>query len=134
GIRIAVGLAVAVALAALASRAVGINAFVAAAVGVMPIRSFGWPFLVLAIVGLAVNLRSGRFDDWWLLVWGWLLATSVLRSYFAAMPAVAIFAATGIVALWNAGGQRRALAVVSSALGAATGIIGWLGVLGPALD
>jgi hypothetical protein len=57
-----------------------------------------------------------------------------VRHYYAAMPAVAVFAASGLVTLWNAGGQRRALAVATSALGAAIGIVGWLGVLGPALD
>jgi hypothetical protein len=117
----------------------------AAAVLRLPISSFGWPFLLLAAMGVVVNLRARRFDDWWLLVWGWLFATfaliavnvfrgDVARDYYAAMPAVAVFAASGVVTLWNAGGQRRALAVATSALGAAIGVIGWLGVLGPALE
>jgi hypothetical protein len=111
----------------------------------LSISSFGWPFFLLAALGVVVNVRAGRFDDWWLLVWGWLLGTSALilvdafrgqdvRHYYAAMPAVAVFAAIGVVTLWNAGGQRRALAVATSALGAALGVIGWLGVLGPALE
>jgi hypothetical protein len=112
----------------------------------LPISCFGWPFLLLAVMGIVVNLRTRQFDDWWLLVWGWLLATvaliavnvfrggDVARDYYAAMPSVAVFAATGVVTLWNAGGQRRALAVATSALGAAIGVIGWLGVLGPALE
>ena len=111
----------------------------------LPILAFGWPFILLAAVGIVVNLRARQFDDWWLLVWGWLLATfaliavnvfrgEVVRDYYAAMPSVAVFAATGVVTLWNAGGERRALAVATSALGAAIGVIGWLGVLGPALE
>ncbi len=96
-------------------------------------------------MGVVVNVRARQFDDWWLLVWGWLLATFALiavgvfrgdavRDYYAAISPVAVFAASGIVTLWNAGGQRRALAVATSALGAALGVIGWLGVLGPALE
>jgi len=111
----------------------------------LPILCFGWPFLLFAALGIVVTVRARRFDDWWLLVWGWLLATfaliadsvfrgDVARDYYAAMPSVAVFAASGVVALWNAGGQRRALAVAISALGAAIGVIGWLGVLGPALE
>jgi hypothetical protein len=106
--------------------------------------TFGWPFFVLAILGAAINLFAGRLDDWWLLVWAWLLASSgvilwdVLRAgtihHYGAIPPVAVFAASGIVTLWNAGGRRRVLAVASSALGAALGVIGWLSVLGPALE
>jgi hypothetical protein len=110
----------------------------------LPVSCFGWPFLLLAAMGVVVNVRARRADDWWLLVWGWLLAACALvvadafrgedvGHYYAAMPAVALFAASGVVTLWNAGGQLRALAVASSALGAAVGVIGWLGVLGPAL-
>jgi hypothetical protein len=111
----------------------------------LPISSFGWPFFLLAAMGVVVNLRARQFDDWWLLVWGWLLATfgltvvhafhgQAIRGCYAAMPPVAVLAASGVVSLWNAGAQRRALAVGASALGAAVGIIGWLGVLGPALE
>ena len=53
---------------------------------------------------------------------------------FRGHASVAVFTATGVVTLWNAGGERRALAVATSALGAAIGVIGWLGVLGPALE
>ncbi len=117
----------------------------AAAVLGQPVSAFGWPFFLLAVLGVVVNVRARRVDDWWLLVWGWLLATFALifvdafrgqavREYYAAVPPVAVFAATGVVTLWNAGGQRRALAVAASALGAALGVIGWLGVLGPALE
>jgi hypothetical protein len=146
---LAIGAAVAAALPSRASQEVGGSSVtthldIAPAVlsqaaplrggGALAISHFGWPFLLLAVTGLVANVRSRRFDDWWLLVWGWLLATSVLLDAYAAMPTVAIFAACGTVTLWNAGGQRRALAVVTSALGAAIGIIGWLSVLSPLVE
>lgn len=108
-----------------------------------PISSFGWPFVLLAALGVLVAAQARRIDGWWLLLWGWLAAAPIVLAAFgrvdmvpeyAATPAVAVFAANGIVTLWNAGGQRRVLAVATSALGAAMGVAGWLGVLGPVLD
>jgi hypothetical protein len=113
----------------------------AAAVLPTAVSRFGWPFLLLATTGLVLNVRAGRRDAWWLLIWGWLLGglgllvVGVLtpvdfRHYYAAMPAVAVLAASAVVTLWRSRGQLRALAVVSSAAGAALAVNEWLGVLG----
>src|SRR5206468_1306393 len=94
--------------------------------------------LAATLAAIALLLIVG----WWLSVWAWLLATSVLvavaafggravRYVYAAAPPAAVFAAIGVVTLWDAGGQRRALAVLSSALGVVIGVIGWLRVLSP---
>jgi hypothetical protein len=101
---------------------------------------YGWPFLLLAGVGLVVNLRAHRRDPWWLLIWGWLLAAFALlvlsvltpldfRHYYAAMPAIAVLAASAVVVLWRIGGPYRGLAVVVSGLGALLGVNNWLGVI-----
>ena len=112
------------------------------AVAVLPTAAsyFTWPFLLLAGVGLVVNLRTNRGDPWWLLIWGWLLATFALlvlgvltpvdfRHYYAAMPAIAVLAASAVVVLWRIGGPYRGLAVVVSGLGALVGVNNWLGVI-----
>ena len=105
---------------------------------------FSWPFLLLAGVGLFVNLRANRREAWWLLIWGWLLATFAIlvlgvltpvdfRHYYAAMPAIAVLAASAVVYLWRVGGPYRGLAVALAGLGALLGVNNWLGVIGASL-
>lgn len=107
----------------------------------VPVACFGWPFLALAAMGLITSVRSAK-QDWWLLLGGWFAATMVglvllgndVRVYYAAMPPVAVLAARGVMALWMARAQLRTLAVATAALGAAVGVIGWLGLLSPAFE
>ena len=113
------------------------------AVPELVLRQFTWPFALLAAVGLFVGWRS-RSDPFRLVVMGWLGACLVFlvlgvltpvdfRHYYAAMPAVALLAARGIVWLWRSGPSARAAAAGLAAAGALIGINYWLIVLGTPL-
>jgi hypothetical protein len=125
----------------------GAGTILARAASVVPTAAtfFTWPFLLLAVIGAVERVRDGSADEsWWLVEWGWLLGCGALlvvglltpvavRHYYAAMPAVAVLAATAIVTLWRAGGQLRALATLGAGLGAAMGVNFWLTTLGEPL-
>ena len=106
-------------------------------------RDFTWPFAILALAGLVVGWRS-RTDPFRLVIAGWLGACAVFlvlgvltpvdfRHYYAAMPAVALLAARGIVWLWRTGPTTRAAAGVLAGGGAVIGVNNWLTVLGTPL-
>ena len=87
------------------------------------LSNYGWPALLLSVVGLGAALRRGWRDGWTLAlvalgvtVTGFLALGAFtpieMRASLAAQPIVAAFAALGCARLWHANrGPLRALAV-----------------------
>lgn len=103
--------------------------------------NFGIPVLVLAAAGAWRMFREGTRDPLTLTTAGWalsclaFLALGVLtpvdmRYYLAAVPVIAIAAATGASLLWSRAGTSRALAVGLLAWAVWVGARHWWSVLG----
>lgn len=116
----------------------------AAAVPRTAAASYTWPFLALALLGVA-GWRERLRDPFWIVVNGWLLACLAFlalgvltpvdfRDYYAAMPAVAILAAHAVVTMWRKEvGPWRAIAGGLAGLGAGIGVNHWLRIIGTPL-
>lgn len=102
---------------------------------------FGVPALVLAVGGAASAWRQGARDRLTLAVAGWATACFVflligivtpvdMRYYLAALPAVALMAATGASQGWAAGGTARLSTLMLLAWTVWIGVRTWWRVLG----
>jgi hypothetical protein len=101
---------------------------------------FGWPALVLAAVGAGHLWRQRARDRLSLTLTGWALTCGLflllgvltpvdMRYYVAALPAMAIAAATAASRWWDAGGARRMATAVLLAWATWIGVGTWFGAL-----
>jgi hypothetical protein len=99
---------------------------------------YGWPGLVLAVIG-AVTISRNR-DRLTLTTWAWLITSGLflllgvltpvdMRYYLAAFPAIALLGGLGASRMWRTGTSAQAAAVVLLGAALVIGVHDWIAPL-----